>query len=98
GTGRLVGEGGGGIHGGNGGSGRVNAIEPSRARVRRARGTLEPSSGGREGPRRIWHLAGRLRVRWLPRHQRACPSAGLDGAARLPPPGRHVNRFILIER
>ena len=40
----------------------------------------------------------RLRVCWLPRHQRACPSAGLDGGARVPPAPTGVNRFIRIER
>ena len=58
----------------------------------------EPSSGRREGPRRIWHHAGRFCACWLPRHQRACPSAGLDGAARLPPVRGTVNRFIRMER
>ena len=37
---------------------------------------------------------------WLPRLQRACPSAGLDGiaGAMLPKPASFVNTFILIER
>jgi len=36
--------------------------------------------------------------RWLPRLQRACPSAGLDGGARLPASGGDVNRSIKMER
>ncbi len=42
--------------------------------------------------------AGACALRWLPRHQRACPSAGLDGEAKMPPPLYDVNRFMRMER
>jgi len=59
--------------------------------------TGEPSFGGRSVPQDL-APGRRLRVAWLPRLQRACPSAGLDGGATLPAALADVNRFMRMKR
>src|SRR5690606_36836424 len=66
------------------GIGRVPAA-PTRC-ASTASGAAQPSSGRRSGPRRTWHRdradLAVVSIR-LPRLLRACPSAGLDGAAQV---------------
>ena len=66
----------------------------------RARGAgVEPSSGGRTGPRRIWHQRASLaRCRGCPGVYGPVPQpVSMDGR-RLPAASRSVNRFIRMKR